>query len=70
MSLEEKTRMDVSLTLLKYQQHEHITMKQLAVRLKISRSQLSRYINKNSNMSMSVLCRICELTGLTINSHS
>ena len=70
MSLEEKTRMNVSLALLKYQQREHITLKTLASRLKISPSQLRRYINKNSNMSMSVLCRICELTGLTINSHS
>lgn len=70
MSLEEKTRMNVSLALLKYQQREHITQKQLAARLKISDSQLRRYINRNSNMSMSVLCRICELTGLTINNHS
>lgn len=61
---EDLTRQKVALALLKYQQREHISQKQLADRLHISVAQLRRYVNKNANMSVSVLCRICELTGL------
>lgn len=68
-SFEEETRKKVSLTLLKYQQQHDLTQQQLAERLGISASQLRRYINQNANMSMSALCRICEITGLSINNN-
>lgn len=59
---EEELRTTIAKALLKYQQAEDLTHSELARRLKISRSQLGRYLNKNANMSVSVLCRIYELT--------
>jgi transcriptional regulator with XRE-family HTH domain len=63
---EHKTREMLAVELLKYQQREHIALKELSQRLQVSPSQLRRYINKRANMSMSVFCRISQLVGLTI----
>lgn len=63
---EHKTREMLAVELLKYQQREHIALKELSQRLQVSPSQLRRYINQRANMSMSVFCRICQLVGLTI----
>lgn len=63
---EHKTREMLAVELLKYQQREHIALKELSQRLQVSPSQLRRYINQRANMSMSVFCRISQLVGLTI----
>lgn len=63
---EHKTREMLAIELLKYQQREHIALKELSQRLQVSPSQLRRYINQRANMSMSVFCRISQLVGLTI----
>ena len=61
---ETDVRATIGRALLRYQQSEDISQKELAHRLGISTAQLRRYVNQQANMSLKVLYKISELTDL------
>ena len=61
---ETDVRATIGRALLRYQQSEDISQKELANRLGISTAQLRRYVNQQANMSLKVLYKISELTDL------